>query len=181
MKVLVVVDAQVDFITGALANPEAEKRVPNIVKKIETAAENGDMVIFTKDTHFEDTYKNSLEGQKLPVPHCIEGTDGWELEPRILDAANKIEASKVWFYSKYTFGAIEMAIELMNISNIDEIEIIGFVSSICVASNALLLRAAMPNMKITCDASCCAGLAKEDHDAAMIVMKCCQIDVVGED
>ena len=181
MKALVVIDCQNDFITGALANPEAEKRVPNIIRKIDEARDNGDLVIVTRDTHFEDTYMSTLEGQKLPVPHCIEGTEGWEIEPRIWHAADKIESPQVLVYDKFTFGSLEMAIGLTSQPNIDEIEIVGFVSSICVASNALLLRAAMPNMKITCDASCCAGLAKEDHDAAMTVLKCCQIDVIGED
>lgn len=179
MKVLICIDVQNDFITGALANPEAEKRVPYIVEKIRQAAENGDTVIFTQDTHYEGVYQNSLEGKKLPIPHCIKGTSGWNLQEDVLTAADDIPYGDKWVYTKYTFGSMEMAIALMTAPNIEEIEIVGFVSSICVVSNAILLRAALPNTKIVCDAKGCAGLEKADHDAAMAVMQACQIDVIN--
>lgn len=177
MKLLVVVDVQKDFVTGALANPEAEKRMPNVINKITEANRNGDKILFTRDTHF-DNYMETLEGKKLPVPHCIINTEGHDIVPEALAAA---QGADYYCTNKLTFGAEhigEVAINLCN-GEIDEIEIIGFVSSICVISNALLLRAYYPNTPITIDASCCAGLAKEDHDAAMTVAQCCQIDVVN--
>lgn len=185
MKLLVVIDCQIDFTSSALANPEAEARVPKIVELINEfreAATGEDCVIFTKDTHAEN-YMTTLEGQKLPIPHCIVGTEGWELVPELdeilCDMAQKRENVEV--YIKRTFGSRDLMNECYrNEAEIESIDICGFVSSICVASNALMLRAACPNVPITVHADCCAGLGKEDHDAAMTVMKCCQIDIVGE-
>lgn len=173
MKFLVVVDVQRDFVDLALANPEAQKRIPNIIEKVKAAREAGNEIIFTQDTH-EDNYMNTLEGKKLPIPHCIEGSEGWEIVPEVLEVAGE----NYYISHKFTFGSIYLPSEMKCDEN-DEIEIIGFVSSICVISNALLLRAHYPNLPITIDASCCAGLTKEDHDAAMIVAQSCQIDVIN--
>lgn len=178
MKILIVVDVQNDFVTGALANPEAQKRIPNVVQKIKDAAAAGEHIIFTQDTHY-DNYMETLEGKKLPVPHCISGTPGHDIVPEVLAAGAQYE-----IVQKGTFGDIFLADGIAAIldyddSLIEEIELIGFVSSICVISNALLLRANFPDTPITIDASCCAGLTEEDHDAAMIVAQNCQIDVIN--
>lgn len=178
MKFLIVVDTQIDFITGALANKEAQKRLPNVVNKIIEAQKKNYEVILTQDTHY-DNYLETLEGKKLPVPHCIVGTDGHKIVKEVRDI---LKAPS--YTSKRTFGDLDIGrfLEEMaydNEENVDEIEIIGFVSSICVISNALILRASFPNVPIIIDASCCAGLTKEDHDAAMTVAQCCQIDVIN--
>lgn len=181
MKILVVIDCQRDFISGALANKEAERRVPRIVEKIKQRQKEGWKILFTKDTHYSN-YLYTLEGKNLPVPHCIEGTEGWLIAPEICEA---IEGEDYKILNKSTFGA-------MNIGNIingmieegdtlKEIEVIGFISSICVAANSIILRATYPNIPISVDASCCAGLTKEDHDAALLTMKQQQITITGEE
>lgn len=167
-KVLVVVDMQNDFVTGALGSKEAQAIVPNVVEKVKKAVENGDRVIFTKDTHFKD-YMKTLEGEKLPIPHCIKDTEGWEIIPQLEDfVKEEVE--------KYTFGSFMALPSLVSVHE-DEIELIGVCTDICVVSNALILRAVNPNMKITVDSSCCAGTSREAHESALVVMKCCQIDV----
>ena len=185
MKVLVVVDCQNDFIDGSLANEEAQKRLPKIIEKINKEKENGSLIICTRDTHGEN-YLSTLEGKKLPIPHCIENTRGWELNEEI----KKAIPSNAIILNKKTFGSRELVDffrynrkfcnTIINSEEV-EIEICGFVTSICVVSNALLLRTFFPNTKITVDMNCCAGLTKEDHRAAAIVMRNCQIDLIGED
>lgn len=182
MKVLVVVDCQNDFINGSLANEEAQKRLPRITEKINEAKRNGDMIICTKDTHF-DNYFHTLEGEKLPILHCIKDTKGWELSNKI----KSVLPYETVIIEKVTFGSTELVDFIRKIyDNIEdleevEIEICGLITSICVVSNALLLRTFFPNTKIIVDTSCCAGLTKEDHEAAKIVMRNCQIDLIGED
>ena len=190
-KLGVLVDAQVDFITGALANKFAQAKVPNIVNKIK----NWDgVIIATHDTHFNKVqvtsgwppmegraYEETLEGQKLPVPHCIKLTDGWEIEKTILDELQKKnQGDKYNFHSvdKYTFGMLDLPEYIKKLGiEFDEIEIWGFCTDICVISNALILRAAFPNMKITVVKDCCAGVTPELHEAALKVMQSCQIDI----
>lgn len=188
MKLLIIVDMQNDFIDGALGSESAQAIVPNIVKKIETANDDT-LIIFTKDTHYSD-YHNTLEGQKLPVKHCFYKSDGWCINKDIRSA---------WFVSKTaivmdpefrddnviikdTFGS-DLLMNFLNREghNFTEIEILGLDTDICVVSNALMARAALPNMKITVDASCCAGSTPEKHKAALEVMKSCQIDVINEE
>lgn len=180
MKFLVAVDCQIDFCTGALANPEAEARIPAVIEKIKQRKAEGYTIIFTQDTHREN-YMETLEGKKLPVPHCILGTEGHKIVPEVLAAAGE----GYYVIHKPTFGQLELPdfiVEIAEVANepIEEIEVIGFVTSICVTANAIILRAAFPNTPITIDMSCCAGLAKEDHEAARIVFACQQIDTVGE-
>ena len=178
MKFLVVVDCQTDFVSGALANPEAEKRIPRVIEKIKQRKEEGYCIYFTQDTHYEN-YMETLEGKKLPVPHCIVGTEGHKIVPEVLAAAGEgyNVAQKSTFGDLFLPESLEMSADE---EEIDEIEIIGFVSSICVAANAIILRAAFPNVPITVDMSCCAGLQKEDHEAARTIFACQQIDTVGE-
>lgn len=177
MKFLVVIDCQVDFTSGALANPEAEKRIPRIVEKIKQRKEEGYCIYFTQDTHYEN-YMETLEGKKLPVPHCIIGTEGHRIVPEVLAAAG--QGYNVT--NKNTFGDIYLPEDLemsAGEENIEEIELVGFVTSICVAANAILLRANYPNVPITVDASCCAGLEKTDHDAALLTMEKQMIDIIN--
>ena len=193
-KLGILVDAQVDFITGALANKFAQAKVPNIVNKIK----NWDgVIIATHDTHFNKVqvtfgwppmegkaYEETLEGQKLLVPHCIKLTDGWEIEKTILDELQKKnQGDKYNFHSvdKYTFGMLDLPEYIKKLGiEFDEIEIWGFVSSICVLANAVILRAAFPNMKITVDASCIADLDEEGQKATILCLKRQQIDVINE-
>lgn len=174
MKILVCVDCQVDFTTGALANPIAEKRVPAIKERVAAARENHEMVIFTQDTHMED-YMDTLEGKKLPIEHCIYQTEGWEIVEELKDEA-------ALCVLKPTFGSfdlIDRVVAFRNAFNEDvEIELCGFCTDICLISNALLLRAAMPNTRIIVNERLCAGTTKENHEAALAVMRSCQIDVI---
>lgn len=171
-KVLIVVDMQNDFVTGVLGTPEARAIVPNIKAKIEEYKKNGWDVIFTQDTHYENTYMDTLEGKKLPVPHCIYETDGWNVIP-------ELEDQEAHHLLKLTFG-LECWPIFIDDDGYEEIELVGVCTDICVVSNALALRMYYPNTIITVDASCCAGVTPEKHKAALEVMKSCQIDVIGE-
>jgi len=168
MKYLIVIDMQKDFVDGSLGTPEAQAIVPNVEKK--AADGNYDKVLFTFDTHYEN-YMNTLEGKKLPVPHCVKGTAGWEsvLSAETLGINETI--------IKNTFGYNNW---LMKLYDVDSIELVGLCTDICVISNALILRALFPDVPITVDASCCAGTTPEAHKAALTVMKSCQIDIINE-
>lgn len=194
-KLLLVIDAQNDFITDALRNEEAIRTLPNLVKLIN---EHDGTVIATRDTHFSKeqvdntkwppadnavAYEDSLEGQKLPVTHCIKGTTGWQIAPTVLEALEAKNANgmkKFHVIDKLTFGYKNWEHDL-KFFDFDEIVIVGYCTDICVVSNTLALRAIYPNMKITVDASCCAGVTPETHKAALATMKMCQIDVINED
>jgi nicotinamidase-related amidase len=180
MKTLIVIDMQNDFITGPLGTPEAQAIVPKVKAKIEEAYRNGDLIIYTQDTHFAG-YLNSREGNALPVKHCIHGTEGWKIHNEL---RVPIEYRNAWTICKFTFGARKLP-EMIETDGVamycDEIEIVGVCTDICVVSNALLLKAHLYEaMNITVDASCCAGTTPENHKAALQVMKCCQINVIGE-
>lgn len=170
-KILVVVDMQKDFIDGSLGTKEAQAIVPLAVKKIKSyPIEN---VYVTKDTHGEN-YMETFEGKHLPVEHCIKGTPGWGLDARI-----EAVTQGGYMIEKPTFGSIEL-MELLKSENEKEeleIEVIGLCTDICVVSNVLLLKAAMPENRIRVDASCCAGVTPESHEAALTTMKMCQIEV----
>ncbi len=172
-KVLIVVDMQNDFVSLALGSKEAKAIVPNVVDKVKYWRLE-DKLIFTKDTHYKD-YLTTLEGKMLPVKHCIENTSGWMIIPELFDIAVK---SKI--INKKTFGYEHWFAEFGTADNIEEFELCGLCTDICVISNALALRMLYPNHKITVDASCCAGVTPEKHKAALEVMKSCQINVIGE-
>lgn len=198
-QVLIIIDMQNDFITGSLGTPEARAIVPNVVEKI--TDNRWDHIIITKDTHYDNhnsyNYDDTLEGKKLPIKHCIVNTPGWALESKITHALHNLPyLSTVKYLTKPTFGSLYLSEYLRdevassgsyyvlndcdnNVHDLDiEVEICGLCTDICVISNALLLRAAFPNMKITCDSSCCAGVTPEKHQAALEVMRSCQIDVI---
>lgn len=170
-KLLLVIDMQNDFIDGALGTKEAVAIVPNVKKKIE----NFDgTVIFTRDTHFED-YMETQEGRNLPVPHCIMGTEGWQIRPEL----DELRTTKA--IDKVTFGSSALGDLLVSMDQedaIESIEIIGLCTDICVISNAMIAKAYLPEVPITVDASCCAGVTPASHENALEAMKMCQIKVV---
>ena len=161
-KILIVVDMQKDFVNGSLGSKDAEAIVPAVVKKAKEF--DGDL-IFTKDTHFEN-YMDTQEGHFLPVPHCMKGTDGWNLIPAM--------------YEKITFGCPELAEDLLERNKktpIKSIELVGLCTDICVVSNALLIKAFLPETPVFVDSACAAGVTRERHEAALETMRSCQIVV----
>jgi nicotinamidase-related amidase len=173
VKVLVVVDMQNDFIDGALGTKEAQAIVPRVLFKIK---HHEGPILFTKDTHGGD-YLESQEGHKLPVPHCLEGTHGWELEKEIRQIAEKNENLT---FTKETFGSKDMVEYLVDLSrkiDIEEIELIGLCTDICVISNALSIKTFLPEVPIKVDGTCCAGVTVESHNNALSAMRICQIEV----
>lgn len=164
-KTLIVIDMQNDFIDMALGTPEAVAIVPFVKAKIEEYVKNGDQVIFTRDTHNDD-YLDTPEGKKLPVPHCIKGTKGWEIYDGLY-----VEGAKV--IDKPNFGWLHWRDE-----NLEDVEIVGLCTDICVVSNALIIKATFPDINVKVDKSCCAGVTVDSHNAALKTMQMCQIDVV---
>lgn len=174
MKVLVVVDMQKDFIDGSLGTEEAVKIVPAVEKKIRDF--NG-MVIATRDTH-EENYLDTQEGRKLPVRHCIRNTQGWQIRPEILTALKAKEKNMI--LDKPSFGSVKLGEYLSDIDKeekLEDITLVGLCTDICVISNALLLKAYLPEVPIYVDASCCAGVTPQSHDQALEAMKVCQINI----
>lgn len=172
-KILIVIDMQNDFIDAALGTKEAVAIVDSVKEKIRSyPAED---VIATMDTHGEN-YMETQEGKYLPVPHCIKGSDGWQIRA---DIAELLTGAKI--YEKPTFGSTALAADLKAIADEEEIELelVGLCTDICVVSNALLLKAVMPEVKISVDAGCCAGVTPEKHLAALETMRSCQIQVVN--
>lgn len=170
-KILIVIDMQNDFIDAALGTKEAEAIVDSVKKKIWTYPAKD--IIATMDTHGEN-YMETQEGKYLPVPHCIKGSEGWKIRP---DIAELLKGAKI--YEKPTFGSTALAADMKALSEKEdiELELIGLCTDICVVSNALLLKAAMPEVKISVDPSCCAGVTPEKHMAALETMRSCQIQV----
>ena len=172
MNILVVVDMQNDFIVGALGTPEAVAIVPKVMVKMM----NFDgLVLATRDTHGED-YLERQEGKKLPVVHCIKGTHGWEIK----DEIQQLLISQP--IDKPTFGSEALGKVLKDLNNdvepIDSITLVGLCTDICVISNAMLLKAFLPEVPIMVDASCCAGVTPESHERALEAMKACQIEII---
>lgn len=173
-RCLVVVDVQNDFVDGALGTPEAQVALPAMVEK---AAGFDGMVVFTKDTHTK-RYMDTLEGEGLPVPHCIAPSDGWQLAPQMQQICEERNSP---VYMKETFGCPPLATDLEAAfarGNLESVELIGLCTDICVVSNALSIKAKMPNLRISVDSSCCAGVTPEKHEAALETMRSCQIDVI---
>lgn len=169
MKVLIVIDMQNDFIDGALGTKEAVTIVPRVKKKIDEYHAIGAPVFFTQDTHGDD-YMQTQEGQRLPIPHCIMNTNGWQISSKLTrDIHDKIIRKGKFGYSNWG--------EFEEFSHA-EIEIIGLCTDICVVSNALILKALFPEAQIKVDAKCCAGVTLESHEAALTTMESCQIDII---
>lgn len=173
-EILVVVDMQNDFVTGPLGTPEARTILPKVAEKVKNFPGR---VLFTRDTH-EENYLESREGKALPVPHCIRGTRGWEICPE-LETLRKEEP-----VDKCTFGSTGLG-EVLRAADqygekIGKITLVGVCTDICVISNALLLRAFLPEAEIAVDAACCAGVTPESHQTALRAMKACQITIENE-
>ena len=168
-KILIVVDMQKDFVDGALGTLEAVSVLPRVCEKIESFEGK---IFVTLDTHGEN-YMETAEGGKLPVPHCIKGTPGWNLHEKVQDARWGKAYTMV---EKGTFGSVDLP-EMIGKDYEGEIELIGLCTDICVVSNALLLKAHFPENKSSVDSACCAGVTPESHEAALQTMKSCQIEV----
>ena len=173
--VLIVVDMQIDFVDGALGTPEAVAILENVTAKIKAYAADPDGVIFvTYDTHTE-SYMETSEGKHLPVPHCIKGTAGWALHPTVAAALEGVAYTAV---EKPTLGSVALPALVKEAAAGDfSVELIGLCTDICVVSNTLLLKAHYPEVSISVDASCCAGVTPDTHRAALTTMGMCQIEV----
>lgn len=168
MKYLVVVDMQNDFITGSLGSKDAEGIVQKVVDKVKHF---DGTIIFTRDTHGDD-YLNTQEGKKLPIKHCIKNTNGWEICDELKPFAKTVA-------DKNTFGSVDLPeIIRRGKSKIEEIELCGLCTDICVISNAMILKAAFPETKIIVDSSCSAGVTKESHETALKAMQAVQIEII---
>lgn len=173
-KILIIIDMQKDFVDGVLGTKEACEVLPKVEEKIKN---HHGLVIYTRDTH-DEKYLDTQEGKKLPVLHCVEGTDGWSFAGGIGELANK-SSSKI--FNKTTFGSMDMVNYVLDIckeKQIEEIELVGVCTDICVISNAILLKAALPEMKLVVDSSCCAGVTPSSHNNALNTMNMCQIEII---
>lgn len=168
-KLLVVVDMQHDFLTGALQNPDAEAVLPAVRARIARARAEGECVVFTRDTHGAD-YLSTREGRLLPVPHCLKATPGWELAEGLAGPGEKI-------FDKTSFASLELA-GWAAAEGFGAVELIGVCTDICVISNAFALKAALPEAEIEVNAACCAGVTPQAHRTALEAMRACQITVL---
>ena len=171
-QILIVVDMQKDFVDGALGTREAAAIVPAVVRKIR---DHDGPIIATYDTHF-DAYLQSNEGSHLPVPHCVKGTEGWQLDARVAHVLAEKGYTPV---EKHTFGSVDLPALVETAADDDAftIELVGLCTDICVVSNALLLKAHFPETEIYVDPACCAGVTPESHEAALKTMAMCQIQM----
>jgi nicotinamidase-related amidase len=170
-NILIVVDMQNDFIDGALGTPEAVAILPAVEEKIKSFSGK---IFFTRDTH-EENYLQTQEGKKLPVKHCIRGTKGWQIHPSLAALCKEEPVDKV------TFGSLDLGLWLQEENKKNQIEsitLIGLCTDICVISNAMLIKACLPEVKIIIDASCCAGVTPQSHETALQAMEACQIEIV---
>lgn len=167
MKTLIVIDMQNDFISGSLANPDAQAIVDKIVKRID---EFDGMVLATRDTHNPD-YLETPEGKQLPIVHCVENTEGWEIEPSIAAA---LQRKKAIVLDKPTFGYLGWGI----LSFTEDVELVGTCTDICVVSNAILIKTMYPETTVRVRADLCAGTSKDNHQAALNVMRACQMEII---
>lgn len=173
MKLLIVVDMQNDFIDGALGTPEAQAIVPNVIAKIKN---HDGLVLSTRDTHYAN-YMETQEGKNLPVPHCIQGTFGWEIQSDIQALLTEAPIDKP------TFGSTVLGERLLSLHKetpLECITLIGLCTDICVISNAMIAKAFLPEVPVTVDASCCAGVTPATHLQALEAMKMCQIQIEGD-
>ena len=169
MKVLAIIDMQKDFIDGALGTKEAVAIVPKVAARLAQARADGETVVFTRDTHHAD-YLLTQEGRKLPVPHCLEGTDGWQI-----DAALAVEDAPV--FDKPGFGSPALIEYLRSLPALEGVEFIGLCTDICVITNVLSAKCALPELPISVDSACCAGVTPQSHENALSAMRMCQIKI----
>ena len=218
-RVLVVVDMQNDFISGALGTPQAREIVGRVAEKVREYRRFGGTVVYTADTH-DESYLDTQEGKNLPIAHCIKGTEGWLIpcevrgcamssqgcgnaggeEPPALEGGNPEEppingsqngeppqlacSRETSLFEKAAFGSRSLAESLESVHKhvepIEEIELVGLCTDICVISNALLIKAFLPEVRITVDAACCAGVTPESHRNALEAMRMCQVNVIND-
>ena len=178
-EIMVVVDMQVDFVKGVLGNDVIVATVPAVVNAVRTHLMHHKQVVFTRDTHHEN-YMNTQEGKNLPVPHCFEGTDGWQIIEEL-----RPYAEKCLCISKPTFGSLDLMtflaakdMELKSKGRRLSIKYVGVCTGICVISNAMLTKAFLPEAKVTVVGDCCACVTPESHANALEAMKMCQIEVI---
>ena len=181
MDILVVVDMQNDFVSGALGTAEAREIVPYVVGRVVEGLNRGEKILFTKDTH-QENYMDTQEGRRLPVPHCVRGTEGWEIIEQLREYARHP-------IDKPTFGSRELGALLkardedlrkQGKPGVEKVTLIGLCTDICVISNALLVKAFLPEAEIAVDAACCAGVTPESHKNALAAMRVCQITVEND-
>ena len=193
MKVLIVVDMQKDFVDGSLGTKEAQAIVPMVAETIEQMADSNTVVIFTKDTHFEN-YMDTLEGKNLPVPHCIKGTAGHSIVDEVFKAYINVIDTYADAYEVYpiteinpikvekpTFGSIELQNILFDINErmgIEEVTLMGLCTGICVMSNAILAKATLPEVPVRVVEECCACVTPDSHKTAIDAMRLCQIEII---
>lgn len=176
MKALIVVDVQNDFVTGPLGTKEAQAAIPNIKELIRQFNNEYDLTIVTQDTHHSN-YLDTLEGKKLPVEHCIHDTRGWMIVREVAQVLDELPICA--FVEKETFGSFGIVGQLASeVSPVEEIHICGFCTEICVLANAVILRAAFPNVPIYIHKNACAGVTPESHEAALLMFKAQQMEVV---
>lgn len=168
-KVLAVIDMQNDFIDGTLGTPEAEAIVGKVAEEIKGF--DGE-VVYTRDTHFED-YLNTQEGTKLPVTHCIKGTEGWQIRADL----KELNGEDTRIFDKLTFGSVELAQYLKEMADLESVTLVGLCTDICVISNAMVIKAFLPEVTVKVKADCCAGVTPQSHQNALEAMKMCQIEV----
>lgn len=171
-NVLAVIDMQNDFIDGALGTKEADAIVDKVAAQIR---EFDGEVVYTRDTHFEG-YLGTQEGRRLPVPHCIKDTAGWQIQSSVEQAC----AGDAKVFDKLTFGSVELANYLKNMTDLESVTLIGLCTDICVISNALVIKAFLPEVTVRVNADCCAGVTPQSHKNALEAMKMCQVEIVGE-
>lgn len=177
-KITIVIDMQNDFLTGALANPDAVNIIPSVLEQIKSA----DYVMYTRDTHSEN-YLETQEGKNLPVPHCVIGTHGWQIVDEL--DPNNIADIKMWhIVNKPTFGDVNIWMDmyfedLVNWNGEDvEVTFCGTCTDICVVSNAMIVKSLYPDLVVNVKADACAGLTPEKHQSALDVMSSCQINII---
>ena len=167
---LIVVDMQRDFVSGALGSEQARAIVPAVAARIRQAKAEQTQVAFTLDTH-EPDYLNTREGRFLPVPHCIRGTDGWKLE-------SSLDATGCPVFEKPGFGSPALIEYLESLPDLTEVEFVGLCTDICVITNAMMLKGALPEVAISVRANACAGVTPGSHETALAAMKMCQIEIL---
>lgn len=172
-RVLAVIDMQNDFIDGALGTKEAEAVVGKVAAQIRDF--DGE-VVYTRDTHFEN-YLSTQEGVKLPVKHCIDKTEGWQIREEL----RKLQSADTRIFDKTTFGSVELAQYLKEMEDLQSVTLVGLCTDICVISNALVIKAFLPEVTVQVNADCCAGVTPKSHRNALEAMKMCQVEIVGEE
>jgi len=173
---------QNDFIDGSLGTAEAAGIVDAVIRRIEHS--KNELILFTQDTHQND-YLDTPEGKKLPVIHCIENTEGWQIHAGILNAwqnnENTIRLAELPqnTFTKPIFGSVDLVEFLKSkASDISAVEILGVCTDICVVSNAIMIKNTIPDLKISVNAKCCAGVTPQSHKSALDVMQMCQIEIM---